>query len=745
MRIAKAYEINVYAPASFYKPPISTTEFSTEYTYRKGFIDYTIDIRKEIIANKKTTHILSTSSLENIINGAGQMPFSIDSTNFTEFVQLHKDILNLGLDYKYTIPYLSTLYDIDFELYAKQFLEECQGLESIKHTIMEDLLKYANKLDVYKYNEKDSAIRNHLSLDAAYKKIRSYKYYLKGLSNALNLYKHFEYFYIPKYAVSTGRLQSSPFYLQIQGNKLALAFLESYQINKQKLNPGNFETFKDILFKHNPELKKDMNVLNDTELFHKKSVNLYIDQVLSLCIPNVNLSQFRKERSSLVTEFNWLYKNCKKKENIFTLKALMLALEMGRYETKLIKQDATGSGPQIISMLTEDSKLMNLTNIQGTAYNDLYHNMIEEYIENITRQYEMLKRFCKEILNTTYDEFKKWKKSKNEIQNMIYNLLFMTKEQAKFKNNKSEFDTYYKNHKKDFENISKKIELLTFKVISPSIDIAAKSISNHQDKVLITLRRLRIFRENYEASTSIPKEMLTRKLFKKWIMAFAYAQGRKSRGESIKESFMEFYISKGYQTTPISEYALEIVIENLLDFFQNYSNKYFESLKSFLNGIQALIKHTLDPKKGELKVKLKYCTWKLRCQESVERRYTFKINEVNHKFTLYHKLNTSIEDVGSKVPSIFVQGVEAHIVHEFYNRVLHMNECLREANLPLMVISTNHDSLAINATYGPLLVPLMQECYNTISKLKFPVLDECLKRKYKNIKCTNPNFIRFQV
>lgn len=295
------------------------------------------------------------------------MPFCIDEQMFVEFLELIKKIAELETKYLRRIDYISTLYDVDFATYINQFMSESKEKTSYNNTAIEELIKYAIEGNRYDYNKDDPNRKNHISLDAAYKKIRSYKFHFRGLLNDLNLYKHFEYFYIPKYVTSTGRMQSSPFYLQLQGHKILLAFIQCFVQNKPELSEDDYETLNNIIKEKYPKIILPENV----ESYNQEAKNLYIQQVKELCIPGTDLSDYKNHQQDVVTAFAWLYKHSKKLESVFLLKSLILALENNTHYKKIIKKDATGSGPQIISMLTENEELMRYTNISGENYNDL--------------------------------------------------------------------------------------------------------------------------------------------------------------------------------------------------------------------------------------------------------------------------------------------------------------------------------------------------------------------------------------
>lgn len=306
-----------------------------------------------------------------------------------------------------------------------------------------------------------------------------------------------------------------------------------------------------------------------------------------------------------------------------------------------------------------------------------------------------------------------------------------------------EFNDFYKKNKDYIHSKQELIEKVIFKVTCPSVDVSIDKVVNPHNKVFAILDKLHTFRENVDAFKQVPKEMLTRKLFKKWIMTYAYAQGRKARGVAIKTAFKEYYVERGYKAVPFTTEILDSIVVTFLDFFQHYSVKHLGAMKRFLDSMMFFVRESLKNKKNKIIVKLKYCTWTLRCHETVETRHTFIVDHIPRKFTLYHHHYDETAQVASKMPSIFIQAIEANFVHELYYINNKINTLLYGKSLPMLFLSTNHDCLGVNYLYSPLLVPIVQQSYNTISELKFPFLDAYLKRKYTNIRCTNPNFIRF--
>lgn len=109
---------------------------------------------------------------------------------------LSKLLTETNLNQEDYILILKSLYDLDFNLYLKNNSDINLVLDLIKYGL--DISQLPND-DLFKRCE------NNLACLDAYNIITSYKSFIKGLCNDLNLYDHFNYFFIPKFAVLKGR------------------------------------------------------------------------------------------------------------------------------------------------------------------------------------------------------------------------------------------------------------------------------------------------------------------------------------------------------------------------------------------------------------------------------------------------------------------------------------------------------------------------------------------------------------
>lgn len=135
------------------------------------------------------------------------MPMSVDKQQFNDFKDFLSVILKMDVESQESICFLKALYNIEFNLYLKNNTDTA---------LVNDLMRYGLDLITYWYPNLQSKTENNLSCRTAYNIMSSYKYYLKGLLNDLNVYQHVTHFYIPKYVTSTGRIFSSPYFIQLQ-------------------------------------------------------------------------------------------------------------------------------------------------------------------------------------------------------------------------------------------------------------------------------------------------------------------------------------------------------------------------------------------------------------------------------------------------------------------------------------------------------------------------------------------------
>ena len=233
-------------------------------------------------------------------------------------------------------------------------------------------------------------------------KIYSYKIFLYGLLNDLNIYKHFDYFFITKYLTSTGRIFSDSYNLQFQGNKLAFGFITFYK--QKQLTKNDIAKVNEIIKKVCQEIPKKY-FIEDAEIFIKTTRMLYNKYVLSFCKPNTDLQSYPYDASTITQQIQWLLTHCNKPKEALHLKILIENGKTGTFQHMLYGKDSTSSGPQIISILTRDYSLALRTNIVGSDARDLYQEELNAITIVLNKMVTTLDAFFKHIMNCTKDEF----------------------------------------------------------------------------------------------------------------------------------------------------------------------------------------------------------------------------------------------------------------------------------------------------------------------------------------------------
>lgn len=149
---------------------------------------------------------------------------------------------------------------------------------------------------------------NDLGCRDAYNRMSSYKHYLRGLLNDLNVYKHFKYFYIPRYATSTGRTVSDSYFLQLQGNKLAKGFITFVQ--QPRMSSSDYAKLKGIIKNVFPELA-DKIFPNTLEEYTEELEGLFNQYVLSFFKEGTDLDTYPASAETLHEQLEWLAHTCK--------------------------------------------------------------------------------------------------------------------------------------------------------------------------------------------------------------------------------------------------------------------------------------------------------------------------------------------------------------------------------------------------------------------------------------------------
>lgn len=224
-------------------------------------------------------------------------------------------------------------------------------------------------------------------------------------------------------------------------------------------------------------------------------------------------------------------------------------------------------------------------------------------------------------------------------------------------------------------------------------------------------------------------------------MALGYGQGDDSRITNFMETIKDYYSSQGFTRPGLTEEEIKELAEFINYYFGIKSRMELKKSKEFLNIAQNFAKAESD-KKGKVKIETPYLTWTLRIFEQKASRYRVDINGKETRFQVYHKYGIDKDLIAQTFPSIFIQGLDALIIHMFYYTIDNLNYILEGYGLPKVQIISLHDCYGICLLYAPFLEPIMQELYDEIDALDFPGMPELNSKVKQAIKCINPHFIK---
>lgn len=281
---------------------------------------------------------------------------------------------------------------------------------------------------------------------------------------------------------------------------------------------------------------------------------------------------------------------------------------------------------------------------------------------------------------------------------------------------------------KDAEGIS---EITKFHF--PTTNLSKEVYLNQStDPLLLTVRE---YYNHTSLYAKIPRKLLTRKLFKVIVMALGYSQGIESRRRSLIGQITEHYISEGLVAIPLTDNELTKLVNLISWFFTLIANQQLQTVQQFLKITQSYVES--QPEK--VTMKLEYLEWSLHIVKQKGSRHRVNVGPKMHHFQINYKFGVDKEQAGVTFPSIFVQGIDAHIVQTLIEKVSELNKELVKEGLPEIRLSVNHDNYGINVQYAHILIPLVREAYNSINKLSYKGME---LPAGKNIKCINPNFIK---
>lgn len=712
-RFVNTHINDLLAGSSFFKPTITLKNISTVYTINKGDLELNLDLDKNPIPNKKEVHIYAKEKLTIALNEAEKIQHSVNVEEYLELLQIilkSFSALKSSINNEDVQNILLSLYDIDFSLPLKNNTDNALVLELIEYAL--------NILQPHDVDFFDRCENNLACLDI-YNKVTAYKHFIRGMINDLNLYQHFNFFYMPKYVTSTGRVYNKAYFLSFQGIKIVRAFVTFKESNNRIKNNEDLLKVNEIFKKVFPTIN-EAYFFTDINQYNRHIRGLYNTYVNSFCKNNIKINEYPKN-GDILNKLNWLKSNVRKTKYLLYIKALIEAGYSNAYKFHIYEKDATSNGLQLIGLLMRDFIFCKDVNIVGNIATDKYNDYLQDFktINDIRKN--TLQDFFQIILNTTLE-------NEEKVNSLFIKLL-----------TSNDFSKAYSNYKEKLTDEQKeKIIKYHFPAISGTLPF---SFTEKTDKVFRVLFKVKNIYNDMKLFNKVPKEVLTRNLFKKAVMALGYGQGDNSRIDDFKTFIKKSFSEEGYASITMTPEEFDSIAQFINRFFNVKTKMELRTSKEFLNITQSFAANEVELK-DHIKIETPFLIWCLRMFKNKMSRHLIKTGKKETRFAIYHNYGKDKEEMQQTFPSIFIQGLDAFIVHQFFYSLNKLNKLLEENGLPKVEIMTLHDCYGIIVIYAHFLEPIMQEVFNNINTLTFPgmpLLNSILKEA---VKCTSSHFIK---
>lgn len=752
--------INYIVSASFAKPRLRRIDdvnnnISLVFKDNSGKFVVNLELDERSVRDSYKTSITILPDLDYCLHEASNTPFCVDILGFNQVI----DFLNIVFSKNFSsndediLTFLSVFYEIDFVTVLKNvtnkvLLEEimCMGLQLLKMPPLDSKGTLKSK------------VKDDIVLNTIYNKVYSRKYYLVGLLNELNVYKHFNFFFIPKFLASTGRMFSNCYFLNLQTAKITRTFIQFH--NSSKLTSTQFEQVSEIIrkvFSNNnfefPQLSYEMYT-SATVKNSKAFLNSFLTK-------DFELKTFPYD-SSFATQLNYMKNYVKKLKDALYITSL---IAKQKFDYNMVYQkDATTSGPALVSLVLQNKTLAEKANIQGQRYHDLYSELNDNFIKQVKNVIAFLNNLIYILFQKTLEE---WIKEMTELLptsnkilvtkdvEEIFSCIFLTPDKVLATTAIKTLVNIFKSSSYNKNSSLEKSYSTIFNLVIPSDFswLIKKNISkDNRDVYKIFFYNLESLREIfrfYKAINSVPLEALnSRNLHKKEVMTYFYNAGEKARVIDYKKHITEYFTSKGLPATP--QHELGDLCEFLNSFFRYIVESLLPGSQCFLRTCKKFISQKTNTGLQPIKIKLRYLVWDFIILQQHSKRMRITAGGSFVGSTFRHKLEVrrftdkfNRKDMETTFASIFIHSIDAHIVHRFYHLLYLLNIEFEAAGLPRISGFTNHDCYGLNMTYNIYLDSILSFIYNEISASGF---NNCIDFKIINEKpflVTNPSFIRY--
>jgi hypothetical protein len=521
----------LYTPLSFNQPRLSTRPLPAfvKITDTENKINLNImpNYKAKIFFKENKNILTPTSELKEILKSYNEIPHTINKQVLTSIIELYKTILldtTDVLNNEAICNLFKSLYFIDLNPIIDENNNNIDNMSALA-----ELVQYSMLLNTHYNKNLQAKIQDHASFRNIYNKVSSYKYIIKGLLNDANLYSHFKYFYIEKYLITSGRLNSSTYFLQLQGYKLALSLVNF--MPKQILNEEQYIQYIKIIKETVPEIKIHPQVEISFATYKNQNNNLYLKQILSMFkAQDMSIFKHYVEKSTLKEQLHWICLHIKKTKEIWTAYSLLEKYKTGDYSTGSQQQDVTSSVVQLVGMLQNNAYICTMSNIIGKEYTDIYSVYCQLLRKDITKIID----FVNIILNPIVSNL-----NKNAYEGRCHDLI--TKDQI--------WDEFIANPNADLNKQLDNPELLL--LYDLRLPLVSLTPYKYKDKLKNIISQIRVFVKAEKFIKQIPIEILNnRGTVKKLIMMIGYNAGGEAGTDAILEYLTDCLYERGYHKIP---------------------------------------------------------------------------------------------------------------------------------------------------------------------------------------------------
>jgi hypothetical protein len=785
IELTEQIEMNLKLSASYYRPPLTKGCISNmkdrDVIRKLETKDYlvNIDVETRQTHYNKNYNTYAKRKGKAILNPKIHR-YCVDKQFFKAYISYLGEVLADKNNDTERFELIQTFYHIDLKVLKENDISD-------KYTsIVEELIRFALDFSIFWQDPKnpstlsyrienyhniddDSTIvynNDNLSLDFQvrkqlkkyYDRIVGIKIYLYGLLNEVNLYKDFNYFYIPQYISYTGRIFSACYYLQLQGNKLAQGFIVYRVTNSKNINEENYNAIqravKEVITSNTEQRKIEGISYNN---YVQRTQELTATYMKSFFNDNPEIHDYLTLNSdnakfSMSKTVSLFIRNIKKnKHTLIALNFYFNLINVNHHIATIIQKDATTSVYQMISILFKDKQLAKLTNLIGTDYIKIYNKYLEDLelsfqvIQQKSALYRLLEisnnkvihdfiKHCDNIINIELPK----EESRHMFLDNIKEIKLMLKKKmvALYK--------FILTHKLTIYPLIIKNTSKVSWILPGAYNLYKKVLTEGKSKnmttvikyvhelvyTLVIIKGWKLWSNSIEKNPFIIHlDLLEDKdIVKQLLMTYAYGAGEKTRITKIAEAI----ISKAHQNgvIKIQENALLYTATIISNYFEPWKNMYLRSART-LKRLSSKLNKAIEP----IYMETPYVRWVLapyiltKIEVPTKTLFGFR----THKLTLrvYDVKEDKIDgnELAKRFGAVYVHAADAYIVHRYIDKSIELRRKLKKLGVNLSWYN-NHDCFGYNIALSVFLEYIVRDSYLDLYNIDYlATLDKNIDNK----------------